>query len=95
MGFMLKGGLKTLSPQGIDAVVSNSRFMMGPPGLTPAQVAYWDGILRRTVASPDWKKTVAQEQWVDEYVSSTEAHKLLQREYAETREILSDLGMAK
>lgn len=87
--------IPTWREQGIDAVVSNSRFMMGPPGLTPAQVAYWEGILRKSVASPEWKKVVAQEQWVDEYVSGAEAAKLLQREYAETREILTDLGMAK
>lgn len=87
--------IPTWREQGIDAVVSNSRFMMGPPGLTPAQVAYWEGLLRKTVASSEWKKVVAQEQWVDEYVSGAEATKLLQREYAETREILSDLGMAK
>ncbi len=87
--------IPTWREQGIDVVVSNSRFMMGPPGLTPAQVAYWDGILRKTVASPEWKKVVAQEQWVDEYISSAEASKYLKQEYAETREILSDLGMAK
>lgn len=87
--------IPTWKEQGIDAVVSNSRFIMGPPGLTPAQVAYWDGVLRKSVATPDWKKVVMQEQWVDEYIPSTEAQKYLKREYAETREILSDLGMAK
>lgn len=87
--------IPTWKEQGIDAVVSNSRFIMAPPGLTPAQIAYWDGILRKTVASPQWKKTVQQEQWVDEYIGSAEVRKYLDREYAETREILGDLGMAK
>lgn len=79
----------------IDVVVSNSRFMMAPPGLTAAQVAYWDGVLRKTTASAEWKKVVAQEQWVDEYVSSADARKHLDQEYAEMREILTDLGMAR
>ncbi len=87
--------IPTWKEQGIDAVVSNSRFIMAPPGLTPAQTAYWDGLLRKTVASPEWRKMVAQEQWVDEYISTTEARKHLDREYAEMREILTDLGMAK
>jgi len=87
--------IPTWREQGIDAVVSNSRFIMGPPGLSPAQIAYWDGILRKTVASAEWKKAVAQEQWVDEYIPSAEARQYLQREYTEMREILSDLGMAK
>ncbi len=87
--------IPTWKEQGIDAVVSNARLMLAPPGLTAAQVAYWDGILRKTVASPEWKKMVAQEQWVDEYVSSGELRKHLDQEYAEMREILTDLGMAK
>ena len=87
--------IPTWKDQGIDAVVSNSRFMMAPPGLTPAQIAYWDELLRRTTLSPEWRKMVAQEQWVDEYVSTVNARKHLDQEYAEMREVLSDLGMAK
>lgn len=87
--------IPTWREQGIDAVVPNSRFMMAPPGLTAAQVAYWDGILRKTTASAEWKRVVAQEQWVDEYVTSADARKHIDQEYAEMREILTDLGMAK
>ena len=87
--------IPTWKEQGIDAVVSNGRFVMAPPGLTTAQIAYWDGILRKTVASPEWRKMVAQEQWVDEFVSSAGARKHLDQEYAEMREVLTDLGMAK
>jgi putative tricarboxylic transport membrane protein len=87
--------IPTWKDQGIDAVVSNSRFMMAPPGLTPAQIAYWDNLLRKTVASPQWKKAVQQEQWVDEYIGSADLRKYMDREYAETREILGDLGLAK
>ena len=87
--------IPTWREQGIDAVVSNSRFVMAPPGLTPAQIAYWDGVLRKAVAAPEWRKMVVQEQWVDEYISTAEARKHLDQEYAETREILTDLGMAK
>ena len=87
--------IPTWKEQGIDAVVSNSRFMFAPPGLTPAQIVYWDKLFRRTVASPHWKKAVLQEQWVDEYIGSAELKPYIAREYAETREILGDLGMAK
>ena len=87
--------IPTWKEQGINAVVSNSRFMMSPPGLTPAQITYWDNLFRRTVASPQWKKAVLQEQWVDEYIGSAELKQYIGREYAETREILGDLGLAK
>lgn len=87
--------IPTWKDQGIDAVVSNSRFMFAPPGLTREQVAYWDNLLRRSVASPQWKKAVLQEQWVDEYIGSNDLAQYIAREYAETREILADLGMAR
>lgn len=87
--------IPTWREQGIDVVVSNWRLVMGPPGLTAAQVAYWDGILRKTVASPEWKKILANAQWVDEYVGSAEMRKHLDQEYAERRKILTDLGLAK
>lgn len=87
--------IPTWREQGIDAVVSNPRFMMAPPGLTPAQIAYWDGVLRRTVASPEWRNALAQEQWVDHHVASADARANIDRHYAQAREVLSDLGLAK
>lgn len=87
--------IPTWREQGTDVVVSNWRLVMAPPGLTAAQVAYWDGILRKTVASPEWKKILVQSQWVDDYVGSADMRKHLDQEYGERRKILIDLGLAK
>jgi putative tricarboxylic transport membrane protein len=87
--------IPTWREQGIDVVVSNWRLVMAPPGLTAAQIAYWDGVLRKTVASPEWKKILTQSQWVDHYVGSADMRKHLDQEYAERRKILTDLGLAK
>lgn len=87
--------IPTWKDHGIDAVVANPRLVMAPPGLTAEQVAYWDGVLRKTTASAEWKKMVALQQWVDEYVGSADLRKHIDREYAGMREILTDLGMAK
>jgi len=35
--------------QGYDAVFSNWRGFVGPKGMTPAQIAYWDGIFAKVV----------------------------------------------
>jgi putative tricarboxylic transport membrane protein len=87
--------IPTWREQGVDVVVANSRYMMAPPGLSAAQVAYWDGIFRKTVASPEWRNALAHEQWVDQHVSSADLRALIDQHYAQAREILSDLGMAK
>lgn len=87
--------IPTWREQGIDVAVSNWRFLISPPGLSDEQVAYWDDLFRRTVALPEWKKILEKYQWVDDYVSSRNARKYLDEEYAEQREILVDIGLAK
>lgn len=45
----------TLKEQGVDVVWGNWRAVMGPKGMTPAQVARWEGVLREVVQTPEWK----------------------------------------
>lgn len=87
--------IPTWREQGIDAVVSNWRLMIAPPGLSDEQIAFWDDLFRRTVALPEWKKLVEKGQWVDDYVPSRGARKYLEQEDVEQREILTELGLAK
>ena len=82
--------IPTWREQGIDVVVTNARYMMAPPGLSAAQVAYWDGIFRKTVAAPELRTTLAQEQWVDHHVASAELRAHIEQHYAQAREVLSD-----
>jgi tripartite-type tricarboxylate transporter receptor subunit TctC len=47
------------------------------------------------VQTDEWKKDVADNHWENSYLPAQEARKRLDREYAETKRILTDLGMAK
>jgi putative tricarboxylic transport membrane protein len=89
------GDVPTWKEQGVDVVVSNWRFITAPAGLTTAQIAWWDALFARTVKSPEWKKVLEEQYWIDEYVPSGAARKYLDQENAEAREILTDLGLAK
>ena len=80
---------------GIDMTASTWRTVMAPKGLTPAQVAYWEGVFRRLAQTDEWKKDVADNHWENTYLPAAEARKRLDRDYGETRQILTDLGMAK
>jgi len=88
-------GIPTWREQGVDAVVSNWRFVIAPPGLTEEQVAFWDDLFRRTVALAEWRKLAEKHQWVDDYVPSRDGRKYLAQEDAEQRAILTELGLAK
>lgn len=51
----------TWREQGADVVVSGWRIVIGPPGLTPAQVRFWSDALRQITATPEWKSQLQQE----------------------------------
>lgn len=85
----------TWKEQGIDVIVSNWRIIAAPAGLSAAQIAWWDALFARTVKSPEWKKVLDHYYWVDEYMSSRAARKVLDLESVEMREILANLGLAR
>ena len=87
--------IPTWREQGIDAVVSNWRFIIGPPGLTEEHVRFWDDVFRRTVATPDWRRLAEKYGWVDEHLPAREGRKYLEQQDLEQRELLTELGLAK
>lgn len=88
-------GVPTWREQGVDAVVSNWRGIVGPRNMEPAQVAYWEGALRRAVATDAWKKELQDFQLIDEFITSVEFRKYLDAQHVEIRELLTALGLAR
>lgn len=85
----------TLKESGIDAVVDNFRLLIGPSGLTAPQLAYWDDVVGRLVQTEEWKKDLATNLLENTYRSSSDTRKYLDAEYAELKELLTAMGMAK
>jgi putative tricarboxylic transport membrane protein len=85
----------TWREQGFDAVVSNWRVVVGPKGMTAAQLAFWDAALKRLVESEEWKKELELNFWTSEYLGSAETRKFLERENVQAHAFLVDLGLAK
>ena len=85
----------TWREQGFDAVVTNWRVMFGPKGLSEAQIAYWEEAMRRLMESEEWRKELAANAWMSDYMGSAETRKFLERENTEVRSFLVDLGLAK
>ena len=52
------GGALSQAPtwreQGIDVVFSSWRALIGPRGMTPEQVAYWEGVVAKASAQEEW-----------------------------------------
>ncbi len=85
----------TWKEQGVDLVWGNWRAMMGPKGMTPAQVATWEGVLRKVVESPEWKQDLAQNYWSDDFTTGEQLKKDLASDTVAMRTVLVELGLAK
>ena len=80
---------------GVNSAHEVWRGVVGPRNLTRAQIAFWDDVLGKVVKTDAWKKDLAQNQIEDVYRNSTETVQYLREQYAESRGILTDLGLAK
>jgi putative tricarboxylic transport membrane protein len=85
----------TWKEQGVDLVFGGWRAIMAPKGLTPAQVAYWEGVLRKATQVPEWQGDLEKNYWSDDFVESRQFRKDLEKDYAEMKAVLVELGLAK
>lgn len=85
----------TWKEQGVDAVYANWRGVMGPKGLTAAQVAYWDGVLGKLAQLPEWRDDLQKLLQDPVYMNSRETKAYLDSQQQELRTVLLDLGLAK
>jgi len=80
---------------GVDMTSGSWRGIFGPKGITPAQVAYWEGALKKLTETPEWKSDLEKNYWTDEFVVGAALKKMLDREFIETKALLTELGLAK
>ena len=85
----------TWREQGYESAVSNWRGIVGPKGMTAAQVAYWESAMRRMIDSDEWKKELAANFWVSEYMGAADMQKYLEQDQIQVRAFLVEIGLAK
>jgi len=85
----------TWKEQGSNVVAAFWRGVIGPKGMSPAQIAFWDAELAKLAASDEWKKYLADHQLEGDYRASRETRQFLEAEYTEYKAILGELGLAK
>ncbi len=85
----------TWKEQGVNLVFGGWRAIMAPKGLTPAQIAYWEGILRKATEFPEWKADIEKNFWSDDFVTGAQFKKDLDKDYADMKAVLVELGLAK
>lgn len=85
----------TWKEQGADVDFSNSRYMLGPRGMTQAQLAYWDQAFARLAQSGPWKKDLEDNNWSSNTLGSAETARYLATLYDALKVVLTDAGLVK
>lgn len=85
--------MPTFQEQGIDAVYYAWRGFLGPAGLTPAQIAFWDQAFAKIVKEDEWKKVQQDFVWVDDFRGAAATRKHLDSEYVLLQKMLAELGV--
>jgi putative tricarboxylic transport membrane protein len=85
----------TWKEQGINVVFGGWRAIIGPRGMSAAQSAYWEGVLRKVVETHEWKQDLEKNYWSDDFVTGEQFRKDMAQDYASMKSVLVDLGLAR
>ena len=88
-------GVPTWKEQGVDVDFSTWRVLVGPKNMTPAEIAWWDNVLQKATASPQWQTAVARNLWTADYKNSATTRQFLTAERTRLTPLMAELGLAK
>ena len=87
--------IPTARELGIDVVWGQDFGIVGPPGLDPEIVEWWDDVLGRMVETDAWQMFLKESFLRPLYTTSGETGKLMDEMYQRYLAVLRDVGLAK
>lgn len=85
----------TFREQGYDVVIDGWTIFVGPKGMTPAQIAFWENTFAKSVQTEEWKKYIESNAWEWGYKNSQETLAYLKQDHDQSKGLLLELGLAK
>ena len=80
---------------GHDFVFGGWRAIVGPKNMTPEQVAFWEGALKKATQVPEWQDGLRKNYWFDDFATSAKFKTEIEKDYNDMKAVLVDLGLAK
>ena len=77
---------------GADVEIHGWRIAVGPPGLSPAQVRFWERAIRRVTRTTKWQEELVRNHLTDRYGDSVAARQLFDSEAKRFRALYAALG---
>jgi putative tricarboxylic transport membrane protein len=69
--------------------------VMAPKGITPPQIAFWEGVMRKTAQSDEIRQYTEKNLWLVEFKGAADTRKWMDEESASLKAVLSSLGLVK
>lgn len=85
----------TLKEQGIDALFTNWRLVIGPKGMRKDHVAYWERALAQATASEAWQKDLERNFWRAKFQTGADLNRFLDKEAEVFRALWAEIGVKK
>lgn len=85
----------TWKEQGVNIEFNASQGAIGPKGLAAPQLAFWENAFLRLSQSDEWKKELEASNWQSNYRNSQDTARYYEREYAEMKAVLGELGLVR
>jgi putative tricarboxylic transport membrane protein len=85
----------TWAELGYPGVFDNWRGVIGAPGLTAEQTAYWEDVMRKLSATDAFAAFAQKNQLDIAFRGSADMRKYLDKQYGEMKEVMTFLGLVK
>ncbi len=86
--------IPTCKESGIDVEYQMLRAFFLPPGTTKDQVAFYAELLKKVVATPEWKDYVAKQALKEDYLTGQDFVKFLEKDEAFHNKLMTEAGFA-
>jgi putative tricarboxylic transport membrane protein len=88
-------GVPTWQEWSVPCVMGQWRGVLGAPGISAAQTAYWQQALTAAVNHAEWKAELAANSWSDQFLTGAALRAFLDGERALATTLLRALGLVK
>ena len=85
----------TLEEQGINGVSASWRGVIGPKGMSEAQISYWENVLEQMTKTDAWKRHLEQNVRQNEFMGSRRTRQYYVKQAEELKALIGELGLAK
>ena len=85
----------TWKEQGADATFSNYRGLIGPKGMLPGQVTYWEGVFAALDKEESWRADLDRNLWMGHFLNGRDTRKYWDDLSVQVRAVLDDIGLLK